>query len=117
MIEKVLPPESDTGISPELLKDSIERFVNIAKEKSSAGAGAAAGKVCILPPDFTRFHSRAGEITSMLYDIMPTGVEGWSVTDIMPALGTHAPMSESQVGVRVRGRGVGEVGVVGRGDG
>ncbi|GMH62050.1 hypothetical protein TrRE_jg3904 [Triparma retinervis] len=94
MIEKIAPHPNTTGISQELLKASIERFVQIAKEKSSAGS--ADGKVFILPPDFTRFHSRAGEITSLLYDIMPAGGSTWSVTDIMPALGTHAPMSEDQ---------------------
>ena len=102
MIEKIAPHPNTTGISQELLKASIERFVQIAKEKSSAGS--ADGKVFILPPDFTRFHSRAGEITSLLYDIMPAGGSTWSVTDIMPALGTHAPMSEDQVGGRLGGR-------------
>ena len=49
-------------------------------------------KVLVIPPDFTRFHSRAGEITSLLYRYY-----GDSISDILPALGTHAPMSTQQI--------------------
>ena len=49
-------------------------------------------KVLILPPDFTRFHSNAGKITSMLYQMLSSQAE----VDIMPALGTHVPVSESE---------------------
>lgn len=49
-------------------------------------------KVLILPPDFTRFHSNAGKITSMLYQMLSGSAE----VDIMPALGTHVPVSESE---------------------
>ena len=49
-------------------------------------------KVLILPPDFTRFHSNAGKITSMLYQMLSSQ----AVVDIMPALGTHVPVSESE---------------------
>lgn len=50
-------------------------------------------KVLILPPDFTRFNSNAGPLTAMLYDILSPDVH----VDIMPALGTHEPMSEPQI--------------------
>ena len=49
-------------------------------------------KVLILPPDFTRFHSNAGKITGMLYEMLSKDCE----VDIMPALGTHVPVSESE---------------------
>jgi len=103
MIETVIPAEGTTAISQDILKSSIARFVELAKtiegKKSSSVSGALKKRVCILPPDFTRFHSRAGEISSILYDLMPLGSESvWSVTDVMPALGTHAPMSKDQVG-------------------
>jgi nickel-dependent lactate racemase len=49
-------------------------------------------KVLILPPDFTRFHSFAGTLTEMAWDYF-----GGKVTDILPALGTHMPMPESQI--------------------
>jgi len=49
-------------------------------------------KVLIIPPDFTRFHSRAGEITELAYQFY-----GDKVTDILPALGTHFPMKEDEI--------------------
>ena len=50
-------------------------------------------KVLILPPDFTRFHSGAGRITNIYYHAL---TERGAAVDIMPALGTHAPVSERQ---------------------
>lgn len=49
-------------------------------------------KVLALPPDFTRFHSRAGEITQLTYEYY-----GKALVDILPALGTHAPMSDKEI--------------------
>jgi len=49
--------------------------------------------VLILPPDFTRYHSNAGFITSVYYhELTARGIE----VDIMPALGTHLPVTEAQ---------------------
>jgi len=55
-------------------------------------------KVLIIPPDFTRFHSRAGDITSLIYEHY-----GKSISDILPALGTHMPMSDKEVSVMFQG--------------
>ncbi|MEI7982466.1 MAG: lactate racemase domain-containing protein [Bacteroidota bacterium] len=49
-------------------------------------------KVLVIPPDFTRFHSRAGMLTEMVWEYY-----GDAVTDILPALGTHAPMSSGEI--------------------
>jgi nickel-dependent lactate racemase len=49
-------------------------------------------KVLALPPDFTRFHSFAGLITEMTYQHY-----GDALTDVMPALGTHASMSDGEI--------------------
>mmetsp|Transcript_1052 Transcript_1052/g.1698 ORF Transcript_1052/g.1698 Transcript_1052/m.1698 type:complete len:485 (-) Transcript_1052:797-2251(-) len=49
-------------------------------------------RVLIIPPDFTRFHSRAGELTVFVYEYY-----GDRVVDIMPALGTHKPMTDEQL--------------------
>lgn len=54
--------------------------------------GRAPQKMLLLPPDFTRLPSRAGEITSILFQMY-----GEAIRDIMPALGTHKPMPESQL--------------------
>jgi nickel-dependent lactate racemase len=67
-------------------------------------------KVLLLPPDFTRFHSQAGKITQMIcqyYNFIPSSEEQGpesSTTSpsrpsiqILPALGTHAPMTEVEL--------------------
>ncbi|MCX8014364.1 MAG: lactate racemase domain-containing protein, partial [Rectinema sp.] len=51
-----------------------------------------ARKVLIIPPDITRIHSQAGIITSMLVRLL-----GSRVAAIMPALGTHAPMTHDEL--------------------
>ena len=50
-------------------------------------------KVLVLPPDHTRLNSDAGELTRLLYSILSPEVE----VDIMPALGTHSPMTDKQL--------------------
>jgi nickel-dependent lactate racemase len=49
-------------------------------------------KVLALPPDFTRYHSMAGKITTETYRYY-----GDCLTDVMPALGTHFPMTALQL--------------------
>ncbi len=48
-------------------------------------------KVLVLPPDFTRYHSQAGLITQLLYQHYNN-----KVTDILPAVGTHYPISDTE---------------------
>ncbi len=48
-------------------------------------------KILAVPPDFSRFHSYAGQITSMLYQQV-----GDALTDVLPALGTHRPVTEAE---------------------
>lgn len=50
-------------------------------------------RVLIVPPDATRFHSRAGELTRLAYEFY-----GDRVADILPALGTHEAMSALEIG-------------------
>ncbi|MEI8375128.1 MAG: D-mannonate epimerase [Planctomycetota bacterium] len=49
-------------------------------------------KVIALPPDITRVNSMAGPLTCLTYDYF-----GDRLTDVMPALGTHAPMTNGQI--------------------
>jgi len=49
-------------------------------------------KVLAIPPDITRLNSYAGPITEMCRDWF-----GEALTDILPALGTHVPMTDSQL--------------------
>src|SRR5208283_1868980 len=49
-------------------------------------------RVLVVPPDFTRFHSQAGVLTKLIYDYY-----GPRLTDVLPALGTHTPMTPEQI--------------------
>lgn len=48
-------------------------------------------RVLAVPPDFTRFYSRAGELTALAYQYY-----GESLRVVLPAVGTHAPVSPEQ---------------------
>ncbi len=67
-------------------------------EEVRAGLREALGKlgerkkVLAVPPDFTRFHSKAGELTEMAWEFY-----GDALVDVLPALGTHTPMSDEQI--------------------
>ncbi|MEN6306835.1 MAG: lactate racemase domain-containing protein [Anaerohalosphaeraceae bacterium] len=49
-------------------------------------------KVLAVPPDGTRFYSRAGELTRLAWQYY-----GDKMTDILPALGTHFAMTEAEI--------------------
>ncbi len=49
-------------------------------------------RVIAVPPDFTRFHSRAGMLTCMAHQYF-----GDALVDVMPALGTHFEMPGEQL--------------------
>ena len=50
----------------------------------------------IIPPDFTRFHSNAGYITNVYYHAL---CEMGCEVDILPALGTHVPVTQEEAAV------------------
>ena len=49
-------------------------------------------KVLAIPPDYTRLPSRSGELTEMTWQYYSD-----HLTDVLPALGTHSPMTEQQI--------------------
>ena len=55
--------------------------------------GRNPGKVLLIPPDFTRMHSGAGEIAAFYYKSLKDSCH----VDVMPALGTHDPMTDSEI--------------------
>ena len=55
-------------------------------------------RVLAIPPDYTRLNSYAGPITSMVNEFF-----GDRLTDVMPALGTHSPMTEEQIASMYQG--------------
>ena len=76
----------------------------IGKEELESGLYSALEKlgirkkVLVVPPDFTRFHSRAGDLTTLIYKYYKSGLK-----DILPALGTHVPMSEHELDEMFKG--------------
>lgn len=74
--------KSDKGITDAELLENLKKTIEGKKLK----------KVLLLPPDATRLYSGANKITAMYYDILKDSCE----IDIMPALGTHEPMSEEE---------------------
>ena len=68
-----------------VLKESLT--VNIAASKEGLK------KVLLIPPDFTRMHSGAGKITAIYYELLKDSCH----VDILPALGTHEPMSAVEI--------------------
>ncbi len=73
----------DTVITSEEMKQGLFEVFNKLGNKK---------KVLAIPPDFTRFHSKAGELTQCSYEYY-----GDKLTDILPALGTHFEMTESEI--------------------
>lgn len=74
---------ADTELSGEQLRQGLYQALEALGPRR---------KVLAIPPDFTRFHSRAGELTRYARDYY-----GERLTDILPALGTHTPMTPQQI--------------------
>ncbi len=73
----------DSSFSAEDLKQGLfEAFKKLGKKN----------KVLAIPPDYTRLPSRAGELTEMTWEYY-----GDKLTDVLPALGTHTPMTPEQI--------------------
>lgn len=74
--------KNDVGIEMQSLYGAVEESL---EDKSIK-------KVLILPPDYTRMYSGAGILTKMYYDCL----KDRCTVDIMPALGTHEPMTRGE---------------------
>ena len=78
------------GSTADLTPDELGAFVrDLADEVAATGAR----RVLLVPPDQTRFHSRAGEIVAELYGLLAGRVDR---VDVMPALGTHQPLGPAE---------------------
>jgi len=49
-------------------------------------------KVLAIPPDFSRLHSQAGKLAQLVWEYYDE-----KLTDILPAIGTHAPMTSQEI--------------------
>ena len=88
----------DASLSDDQIKGSIQEFLNAFQQQSGE---KVIENVLILPPDYTRFHSQAGKITQFISEFYRGMDEGETSEDvkisILPALGTHAPMTDEQI--------------------
>lgn len=84
MGEIIKKAATQSGITDEKLVKLLEEAIRERK--------AGLKKVLLLPPDFTRMHSGAGKITAIYYEMLKDTCQ----VDIMPALGTHDPMTEAE---------------------
>ena len=78
-----------SGVDVSVSDAELLSLIKTTVEKS----GKKGGRMLLLPPDHTRLNSYAGKITEMVYE---TYKDAWQM-DIMPALGTHAPMGEKEL--------------------
>ena len=76
---------ADCSISDAELKDLVMGTI--------AATGREIKKLLLLPPDHTRLNSQAGKITNIIWNELHDKCQ----IDIMPALGTHAPMGETEL--------------------
>jgi nickel-dependent lactate racemase len=74
---------SELGLSLEEIKAALLKSLE----------GKSPKHTLIIPPDFTRFHSNAGYITNVYYHAL---TEMGCEVDILPALGTHVPVTEQE---------------------
>ncbi|MDR0623212.1 MAG: lactate racemase domain-containing protein, partial [Treponema sp.] len=87
------------GAGLELSGEELDSLFSAALSKALAAVsvlGGGGSKVLILPPDITRFHSRAGLLTGIACRELEGPGTGAAVT-VMPALGTHTPMSGGEL--------------------
>ena len=75
------------AIETELTSDDLKQGLFEALDKLGPKS-----KVIAVPPDFTRYHSFAGELTQIAWQYYKD-----RLTDILPALGTHSAMTENQI--------------------
>ncbi|HYH02442.1 MAG TPA: lactate racemase domain-containing protein, partial [Bacillota bacterium] len=84
MVELIKKASGSQGINDSELNDLLAQSVATLKPGLK--------KVLLLPPDFTRMHSGAGKITAIYYNMLKDTCQ----VEIMPALGTHDPMSPAE---------------------
>lgn len=73
--------------SHELTAEDLKKGLYTALEKIGKR-----NRVLAIPPDYTRLPSRSGELTEFAWQYY-----GEALTDVLPALGTHSPMTPHQI--------------------
>ncbi|GHV89030.1 hypothetical protein AGMMS50267_13900 [Spirochaetia bacterium] len=78
----LLSENGDNGLDDGALTAALKKSLD----------GKKLRKVLLLPPDYTRMYSGAGKIAAIYYKLLKDTCE----VDVMPALGTHEPMSAKE---------------------
>ncbi|WP_163714238.1 lactate racemase domain-containing protein [Mangrovibacterium lignilyticum] len=73
--------------SHELTKEDLKKGLFAALDQIKG-----INKVLAIPPDYTRLPSRSGDLTELTWEYY-----GDKLTDVLPALGTHTPMTAEQI--------------------
>ncbi|OQB14025.1 MAG: hypothetical protein BWY15_01397 [Firmicutes bacterium ADurb.Bin193] len=74
--------KSESSLTEAELREALKKSIE----------GKNLKKILLLPPDYTRMYSGAGQITRIYYELLSDTCE----VDIMPALGTHEPMTREE---------------------
>ena len=80
MLDKL---ESNNGLTTTAIRQALAASLE----------GKNLRKALLIPPDITRAHSGGGLITQLYYELL---TEAGVHVDILPALGTHAPMTQEE---------------------
>ena len=91
---------SERGLSEEELRAAASGFLEKEAQRTPLR------RVLILPPDYTRMYSGAGRLTALFARLLRTGKYSGGEQpkiDVMPALGTHVPMTEKECEVFFEG--------------
>lgn len=93
------PTHADGDPSRAITRDELRTAVVKIVETAAPAGGA---RVLLVPPDHTRLHSRAGEITAIVFEhLTDSGRDVW----VLPATGTHVAMGAEDLN-RMFGAGI-----------
>ena len=70
-------------MSPAELRDNLFTALKALGERK---------RVLVVPPDFTRMHSKSGDLTELAWEFY-----GDKLVDVLPALGTHKAMTDVEI--------------------
>ena len=85
-MEHFVYADTELGLSREAIRDALLKSLE----------GRTLKHVLIIPPDYTRFHSNSGYITNVYYHTL---VDNGCEVDILPALGTHVPVTKEEAAI------------------
>ncbi len=85
-MEHFVYADTELGLNREAIRDALLKSLE----------GRTLKHVLIIPPDYTRFHSNSGYITNVYYHTL---VDNGCEVDILPALGTHVPVTKEEAAI------------------